>query len=138
MRLDHTAPETVSYKTIEDVIICGVPIKKNNLISIGLFGMHYDEKHWIKPLEFIPERFDPESKYFKSPTTGKARDHLSFIPFSVGMRSCPGQTLARLVQKIALPYYLANLEYEIEEDVLKNDKILFNTTSQFNLDITVT
>ena len=99
--------------------------------------MHYDPKHWQEPLQFIPERFDPESEYFKSPSTGKARDPFSFVPFSTGLRSCPGQTMARLVQKIALPYFIGNLDYEIDEELLKNDKLLFNNSSQCTLTITI-
>jgi cytochrome P450 len=136
-RLDHTAPETVSYKTLENVEICGVPIQKDNMVSISLSGPHFDPNEWHRPLEFIPERFDPESEYFTAPSTGKSRSPLSFMPFSAGMRACPGQTMARLVQKITLPYFLSMIDYEISKDVLENDQALFNNTSQFHLNITI-
>jgi cytochrome P450 len=136
-RLDHTAPETVAYKTLDDVEICGVPIRKDNLVSISLTGMHYDPQLWRDPLKFIPERFDPDSKYFKAPSTNKARDPLAFIPFSTGLRACPGQTMARLVQRVALPYFLSTIDYEVDKDLLENDKALFNNTSQYHLHFTV-
>lgn len=136
-RLDHTAPETVAYRTLENVEICGVPIRKDNLVSISLTGTHYDPKLWLDPLEFVPERFDPESKYFKAPSTGKARDPLAYTPFSTGLRACPGQTMARLVQRVALPYFLSTLDYEVDKDLLENDKALFNNTSQYLLKFTV-
>lgn len=136
-RLDHTAPETVAYKTLDDVEICGVPILKNNIVSISLTGMHYDPQLWHEPLKFIPERFDPESKYFKAPATGKARDPLAYVPFSTGLRACPGQTMARLVQRVALPYFLSKIDYEVDKDLLDNDKALFNNTSQYHLKFTV-
>ena len=104
-RLDHTAPETVAYKTLETVEIFGVPIRKDNLVSISLTGMHYDPKLWLNPLEFVPD-----SKYFKAPSTGKSRDPLAFIPFSTGLRACPGQSMARLVQKVALLYFLSTID----------------------------
>ena len=99
--------------------------------------MHYNPAEWYEPEKFLPERFDPESKYFLSPSTGKRRDTYSYIPFLIGLRSCPGQTLAKLVQKIALPYFLANLEYEVDKDLLNNDKSLFNNSSQFHLMIDI-
>ena len=106
-------------------------------MSINLFGPHYSKKEWKDPLKFIPERFDPESEYFLSPTTGKARDQLSFIPFSFGMRACPGQTMARLVQRIALPYFVANVEFDVNKEQLENEKILFNNYSQYHLQLTI-
>ena len=136
-RLDHTAAETVAYEAIENTEICGVPISKGTLMSINLFGPHYSKKEWKDPLKFIPERFDPESEYFLSPTTGKARDQLSFIPFSFGMRACPGQTMARLVQRVALPYFVANVEFDVNKEQLENEKILFNNYSQYHLQLTI-
>ena len=137
-RLDHTAPETVSYQTLQDVVICGVPIDKGNICSISLTGMHYDKREYYKPLEFMPERFDPESEYFTSPKTGKSRSPLSFIPFSTGIRNCPGQTMARLIQRVTMPYFMSVIDYEVDKDLLNNDKALFNNTSQYHLKIKIT
>ena len=64
-----------------------------------MYGQHFTPQEWHDPLRFLPERFDPESEYFTNPKTGKARDSYAYIPFSIGVRSWPGQTLARLVQK---------------------------------------
>ena len=88
-------------------------------------------------MSFIPERFDPESEYFKSPSTGRARDQHSFIPFGIGMRNCPGQTMARLIQRVVLAYFVANIDFDINKEQLSNDKILFNDHSQFNLLLTI-
>ena len=136
-RIDHTAAETASYEAFDHCEIAGVPIPKGSLLSIGVFGPHYSKKEWHEPLKFIPERFNPESEYFLSPTTGKARNPLSYIPFSTGLRTCPGQTLARLVQKVMLPYLLSTIQYEIDPEQLQNDKILFNAYSQFDLKLKV-
>ncbi|CAI2366280.1 unnamed protein product [Moneuplotes crassus] len=122
LRLDVPTVETVSYKSLEDIEICGVPIKKGNFFTLGVAGFHLDKKHWHEPMKFIPERFDPESEYFNSPTTGKARDPLSFVPFSTGLRGSPGQTFAKLTMKIALPFFLSNLDYDVnlDEGLLEN------------------
>ena len=87
MRLEHVGAETVGYAAYENVEICGVPIPKGSILSISLFGMHYNPEEWHEPLKFIPERFDPESEYYTSPSTGKSRNSLSFVPFSVGKRA---------------------------------------------------
>ncbi|CAI2366752.1 unnamed protein product [Moneuplotes crassus] len=137
LRLDVPTVETVSYKSLEDVEICGVPIKKGNLFTLGVAGFHLDKKHWHEPMKFIPERFDPESEYFNSPTTGKARDPLSFVPFSTGLRGCPGQTFAKLTMKIALPFFLSNLDYDVDEGLLKNEKVNLSNVSHLHLEIDI-
>ncbi|CAI2366518.1 unnamed protein product [Moneuplotes crassus] len=137
LRLNVPTPETISYRALENIEICGVSIPKGNLISIGVFGFHYDPKHWHEPLKFMPERFDPESEYFNSPSTGKARDPLCYIPFSTGLRSCPGQTLAKLTLKIALPLLLSSIDYCIDDEILVNDKVMFSTSSQYPCDIRI-
>ena len=55
--------------------------------------LHHNPKYWIEPEKFIPERFDPKSKYFLTPK-GKRRHLLAFAPFSGGKRVCIGKTLA--------------------------------------------
>lgn len=137
MRIDHTATETVPYEILENTEICGVPLLKGTLLSINLFGPHYNPKEWTDPTEFIPERFDPKSKYYLSPSTGKARNPLSYIPFSVGKRVCPGQTLARIAQKVNLAYLVKTLDYSVNQSQLEQERILFNNYSQFHLMLTI-
>ena len=138
LRLEHVAPETVYNEIIEDTEIWGVPIQKGCIIAINMYGPHFNPQEWHEPLKFIPERFDPEDKYFTSPKTNKARDSYSYIPFSIGVRACPGQTLARLVLKASLPFFIASMDYTINKEQLENDKIFFNNNSQYNLKLTIT
>jgi cytochrome P450 len=51
---------------------------------------------------FIPERFDPSSKYYLTPS-GKKRHMNSFGPFLGGKRICVGKTFAEIVSKIVTP-----------------------------------
>ena len=41
--------------------------------------------------------------------------------------------MARLVQRVALPYFVANIDFEVNKEQLENDKILFNNYSQHHL-----
>ena len=96
-RFDTPSFGSLNYDILEPVEICGVKIPKGRTAQISILGLCYNPEEWQDPLKFIPERFDPESSYFKTPS-GKNRSPLSMIIFSYGPRKCPGQTLATLQQ----------------------------------------
>ena len=98
LRIDPPGINT-AYKVYEDIEICGVPIPAGFDIGISILTHHYDPCQWQEPNKFVPERFDPEDKYFLT-AEGKTRDPLAYIPFSFGIRSCPGQALAKLEVKV--------------------------------------
>lgn len=70
-----------------------------------------DIDEWQKPKEFIPERFDPNSKFFKRPD-GSKRNPLAFTPFLGGQRVCLGKTFAELTLKYTLPMYTHFFDFE--------------------------
>lgn len=76
-------------KAFDDVTLDGVQILKGTDIRYNIIGVHHHPKQWIDPEAFIPERFDPTSKYFLRPDGGQ-RSKFSFIPFTFGPRACPG------------------------------------------------
>ena len=78
------------YECVEEFELCGVPISAGQKMGINILARHLDPKEWEEPLKFIPERFDPESKFYLTPN-GNKRDATSFVPFSQGLRNCPGQ-----------------------------------------------
>jgi cytochrome P450 len=73
--------------------------------------VHHDPEQWIEPLKFIPERFDPESKYFLTPS-GKKRHPMSYIPFFGGKRACLGKAFAELAGRIVGPTLLWKFDFE--------------------------
>ena len=121
MRLDGPSVETPYYQVIEDCDIAGVRLPKGQWVSISIYHPHYDSKQWHRPEEFLPERFDPESDLFFKPETTEMRHRKSFIPFSFGLRNCPGQTLARLELKVILSRFLAQVDYEISKKDLESN-----------------
>ena len=136
LRYDPPAYETIDYKTINDVNICNVPIKKGNSISINVMSAHMDPDQWHEPFKYIPERFDPTHEYFKTPS-GKNRLPVSHNPFSTGLRNCAGQTLAKLESKILLAYFLLNLEYTVDKELMDHESMSFAMISQFKLKFTI-
>ena len=87
LRIDSPGHESLNHYAYEDVTICGVPIPKDSTIKVDILVSHMSDKEWTNPTEFIPERFDPESEYFRKPDSeGKSRSPYTWIPFSYGMR----------------------------------------------------
>lgn len=60
-------------------------IPKGTSIQIPLYSLHRDEEYYIKPNEFIPERFDIENGGSK-----RYHDMGVFLPFGDGPRICLG------------------------------------------------
>jgi len=103
---------------------------------------HYNPNDWQKPYEFIPERFDPESEYYKRPADdkdasgSKSRVFMS-IPFSYGERKCPGQTFALLEIKVAITYILTHFEFKIDEQFLMKEGVGFAIGTEEDLNVEV-
>ena len=74
-----------------DVTLEGYHIKKGAIIFSNLWFIHHDEKLWQDPWNFRPERFlDSDGGLLHA-------DHelrKAWVPFSLGRRVCPGETLA--------------------------------------------
>jgi len=76
--------------------------------------LHRNKEEWIEPEKYIPERFDPQSKYYLTPN-GHKRHHMSFGPFLGGKRICLGKTFAETISKIIGPTILAHFDFEFED-----------------------
>ncbi|GBL95322.1 Vitamin D 25-hydroxylase [Araneus ventricosus] len=81
-------PLSTTRKANQDIPVNGFVIPKGSEITTNLWGLHHDPAYWDEPEEFRPERFltDGGTKLIKHP--------LSYAPFSLGRRNCPGETMA--------------------------------------------
>jgi len=71
-----------------------VHLKKGDLLSFSVEGLHRDPAHWSHPEEFYPEHFSKEEKATRSP--------YAFQAFGQGPRNCIGMRFALLEAKVAL------------------------------------
>ncbi len=76
-----------------------------------MYGLHWNPDEWQQPEKYIPERFNPESPYFLTPS-GKKRHPMSFTPFFGGKRVCLGKTFAEAITKISGPNIIFNFDFE--------------------------
>ena len=139
LRLDGPAYESLNYIAYEDTTIWGVPLPKNTILRTDFTCRHLNSRDWQEPMKFIPERFDPTSNFFASPSLeDKPRTPFSLIPFSHGMRNCPGQTFALLQTKVILLYLLTQTSFTLDHSIMQKDSMGFNLISNFDLPFTIT
>lgn len=102
---------------------CGpLSIRKGDPISISMYHLCNNPSEWIEPEKFIPERFNPDSEYYLTPS-GKKRNPFSFSPFLGGSRICIGKTFAEAVSKLVVPALLTNFKFELPEGVNRDEYV---------------
>ena len=74
------------------------------MFTINMKQLHRNTEQWIYPESYIPERFDPTSQYYLTPS-GKKRHPMSYGPFLGGKRVCIGKTFAESIGKFVLAIY---------------------------------
>ncbi|XP_021951195.1 probable cytochrome P450 4p3 [Folsomia candida] len=86
LRISSTSPFSNFQMTTEDVTFETYFIPKGTTIIANLYGIHHDPNLYPEPEIFNPDRFLDETRSPNAPP---------FLPFSVGLRTCLGQTFAR-------------------------------------------
>nr|XP_055045316.1 cytochrome P450 2B4-like [Misgurnus anguillicaudatus] len=86
-RCANIAPLGAVHETTEPSKLRGYDIPKETQIIVNLTAILSDKDHWKYPDTFNPENFLDDNKCFCKPE--------SFLPFSLGPRVCPGETLAK-------------------------------------------
>jgi len=80
-----------------------INFRKGDEILFLMYGLHYNSSEWQRMNEFLPERFDPTSPLYLTPS-GKKRNPFSWAPFSGGKRICFGKTFAEANLKMITVY----------------------------------
>eukprot|EP00343_Euplotes_focardii_P012123 CAMPEP_0205830186 /NCGR_PEP_ID=MMETSP0206-20130828/40318_1 /ASSEMBLY_ACC=CAM_ASM_000279 /TAXON_ID=36767 /ORGANISM="Euplotes focardii, Strain TN1" /LENGTH=270 /DNA_ID=CAMNT_0053133593 /DNA_START=684 /DNA_END=1496 /DNA_ORIENTATION=- len=138
LRMDSPSLDTADYLVKENVDICNVPIPKDTILKIDICSGHFNNNSWMNPLEFIPERHDTDSDFYKkAKDAGIIPDTYSRRSFSHGMRNCPGMSLAMLELKVFIIYFITHIEYEFDLDMLNLEGVGFGMGSHFEPKIKV-
>ncbi|XP_048339351.1 vitamin D 25-hydroxylase isoform X2 [Sphaerodactylus townsendi] len=88
LRFCNVAPLGIFHATSKDTVVRGYSIPEGTTVITNLYSVHFDEKYWINPEVFWPERF--------LDTSGQFVKKEAFVPFSLGKRHCLGEQLARM------------------------------------------
>ncbi|CAM8938486.1 unnamed protein product [Rhodiola kirilowii] len=103
LRLFPAAPLLLPHYSSEDCIISGYKIPKNTIVYMNAWAIHRDQNVWEDPDEFRPERF----------LSGEAeRDGYKYIPFGIGRRVCPGESLGLRMIGIILAALIQCFDWE--------------------------
>eukprot|EP00795_Rhopilema_esculentum_P004849 gene4849-21177_t len=122
-RFASVAPFTIPHCTTRDTSVAGYKIPKDTHVFYNLYAIHHDERYWVDPQDFQPERWlDEEGNYV-------AGAHASFLPFSAGKRVCFGEALARMELFLVLAQLYQRFEFlpANKEDLPKLDGYVFAT-----------
>ena len=78
----------------------------------------------------MPERFDTDSEWYKTPS-GEKRKPFSFSPFLGGSRVCLGKTFAEITLKFMIPLWYHCFDFELVEEKHKvKQPLIENSTKQ--------
>eukprot|EP00347_Sterkiella_histriomuscorum_P009756 403340009 len=103
-------PISFGIQLTEPIEVCGIKLPDDIPLVINTTGLHYNTDEWHEPEKWIPERFDPESKYYLTPQ-GKRRNVVSFSPFLGGKRVCLGKTFAEQITRHQLAIIISQLDF---------------------------
>ncbi|KAH8353446.1 hypothetical protein KR084_011042 [Drosophila pseudotakahashii] len=119
LRMFPPAP-VIGRKCVEECVVNGLVLPKDAQISIHLYDIMRDPRHFPKPNQFQPERFPPENTANRHP--------FSFVPFSAGQRNCIGQKFAILEIKVLLAAVIRNFKLlpatQLEDLTFENGIVL--------------
>ena len=100
--------------TLRDITVGGYRIPKGTLVILNLKQIHHDEREWLQPEEFKPERFlDAEGNFVGW------NKFSSFLPFGLGRRECGGVAFAKIMLFTFASTLLQRLRFELPEGAEK-------------------
>nr|XP_056706861.1 cholesterol 24-hydroxylase-like [Euleptes europaea] len=102
LRLYPPVPGTVRW-TGKEGIVEGVKIPAKTTLVFSTYIMGRMEKFFKDPQLFDPDRFGKD----------RSKPYYSYFPFSLGPRSCIGQTFAQMETKVVMAKFLQRFEFQL-------------------------
>jgi cytochrome P450 len=107
LRIQPVSPLLCPHLSSEDCVIGGYHIARGTMLLPNAWALNRDPKVWDDPTSFKPERFQ-----------GTKIGAYQFMPFGMGRRQCPGNTLANRVVNHSLAALIQCFEWERETEEL--------------------
>lgn len=124
LRIGNVVPLSVPHSVKQDTMLRGYLIPRNTTILPNFASINFDPVSFPDPDKFKPERFlSNDGQSFIKPE--------KFIPFSLGPRSCLGETIAINVLFLYLTTLVQKFEFqECESEPLPDLSGVFGLTNR--------
>uniref|UniRef100_A0A023F620 Putative cytochrome n=1 Tax=Triatoma infestans TaxID=30076 RepID=A0A023F620_TRIIF len=99
-------PLGIFRKLTNDIDLGDYKLPKGIAINLMFYKLHTNPKIWSHPNEFYPDHFLPEEM--------ANRPKGSYLPFSLGPRSCPGSVYAMISIKTAVSAAIRRYKFETD------------------------
>ena len=96
------AGSVIPRRASQDTTVGGFVVPKGSVVFLNITSLHRNPDIFKDPLKFDPTRFSPERSANRHP--------FAFLPFSAGLRCCPGQYLAFTLIKTTLSAIVRNFK----------------------------
>ncbi len=93
-----------SRMALRDIEVDGYHVEAGTMLVVGIYALHRDPARWDHPLNFDPDRFNPQNS--------EGRDRWQYLPFGAGPRSCIGDHFAMLEATLALATIIRRAEIQ--------------------------
>ncbi|XP_040064974.2 cytochrome P450 3A19-like [Ixodes scapularis] len=107
LRVYPPIPGQVNRKCVKDFEFNGFRIPKETQIQVPVRLMHNDQRYWVDPNEFNPDRFSPKNK--------KTIEPAAYIPFGIGQRICPGARFAEMALALISSKIVAKFKLHLSD-----------------------
>ena len=68
LRIEAPVPVSSPMSMTETTRVNEYTLRAGDILCIDMYRLQRNKDEWIDPEEFIPERFDPKSRYFLTPS----------------------------------------------------------------------
>ncbi|KAK2159360.1 hypothetical protein LSH36_154g05037 [Paralvinella palmiformis] len=96
-------------ESVDRTVLHGYHIPSGTQLVVSFYIVHHMPEYFPDPDTFRPERFDPDA----------TRKLYTFMPFSLGQRSCVGRHFAMIEAKVLLCKFFKKFTFELEPNQLE-------------------
>jgi cytochrome P450 len=96
----------------EPFLVDGHIVPPGTHVGVNIYSIHHNEEYFPNPFTFSPERWLGNGQNNSHDSAGQPAQNRAFVPFSVGMRSCAGKTMAYLETSLLIAKTVWYFDFE--------------------------